>query len=307
MLAGLSQSLISMLFRAEQFAIVAKVRVGQAVVTTGLSLALSVFWLPTGTALIASTITGQFVGVAALVSLRDRRRPFVTGLRWSLIARCGVRFRRFPKYTAPSDLLNVLGANLPMLFIGTTYGVAAAGAYALAQRTLGTPLMLIGSAFSDAYRQSAAKCLATEGHYWTVAVQTMRTLTLIAVIPTVICLAFASQLFQLVFGTQWSLTGELVQILALAYFFRLVVSPLSYNYYLANRHSEDLASQCLSFVATVVLFTYAQAGSLPLKAALLTYAGILCSVYILYGTRSMQFAKMSLNARLHPAIARDLQ
>lgn len=292
MLAGFTQALISMLFRGEQFTTVAKVRVSQAVMSTGLSLALG-FWMPTGTALIASTIAGQGVGVAMLVLLRDRRQPFTTRLRWSLLARCSARYRRFPVFTAPSDLLNGLGANLPMLFIGSTYGLAAAGAYALAQRTLGTPLQLIGSAFSDAYRQSAAKSLATEGSYWRVTVQTLRTLGLIAIVPAIVCVAWAPWLFPLVFGDQWALTGEIIQMLALVYFFRLVVSPLSYNYYLANRHSEDLVLQCLSFAATVALFVYAQSIELQFRNVLLVYAGVLCTVYVVYGTRSLYFAKIS--------------
>jgi O-antigen/teichoic acid export membrane protein len=292
MLAGLTQALISMLFRGEQFTTVAKVRVSQAVMSTGLSLALG-FWMPTGTALIASTIAGQGVGVAILVLLRDRHQPFNTRLRWSLLARCSARYRRFPVFTAPSDLLNGLGTNLPMLFIGSTYGLAAAGAYALAQRTLGTPLMLIGSAFSDAYRQSAAKSFATEGSYWRVTVQTLRTLSLIAIVPAVLCVALAPWLFPLVFGDQWALTGEIIQILALVYFFRLVVSPISYNYYLANRHSEDLVLQCLIFAATVALFVYAQSISLQFRHVLLVYAGALCTIYVVYGTRSLYFAKTS--------------
>jgi O-antigen/teichoic acid export membrane protein len=88
-----------------------------------------------------------------LLILRDRSQTFVTDLRWSLLVRFIKRYRRFPIFTAPSDLLNAFGSNLPLLFIGSIYGVATAGAYALAQRTLGMPLMLIGSAFSDAYRQ----------------------------------------------------------------------------------------------------------------------------------------------------------
>lgn len=297
-LAGLTQALISMLFRGEQFTTVAKVRVTQAIISTGLSLTLG-FWMPTGTALIASTIAGQGVGVAILVLLRDRRQTFTTRLRWSLLARCSSRYMRFPVFTAPSDLLNGLGANLPMLFIGSIYGLSTAGAYALAQRTLGMPLMLIGSAFSDAYRQSAAKSLAEEGSFWRVSVKTLRTLGLIAILPTVLCVALAPWLFPLVFGVQWALTGEIVQMLALVYFFRLVVSPLSYNYYMANRHSEDLVLQCLSFAASVALFVYAQTIELPFGQVLSVYVGLLCTIYVVYGSRSMYFAKISLkNGRL---------
>lgn len=291
-LASLTQALISILFRGEQFGAVAKVRASQAVMTTGLTLSIG-FWVPTGTALIVSSIAGQGFGVAMLLLLRDSSQPFFTSLSWSLLARCCTRYRRFPVFTAPSDLLNALGANLPLLFIGSIYGVATAGAYALAQRTLGTPLMLIGSAFSDAYRQSAAKSFAEEGSYWRITVRTFRTLGLIAIVPAVVCAMLAPWLFAIVFGDQWALTGEIVQMLTAAYFFRFLVSPLSYNFYLANRHSEDLVLQCLSFASICALFLYVANNQIPFRQALLIYTTFSCGIYFLYGVRSLEFARAS--------------
>ncbi len=296
LLAGLSQALTSMLFRGEQFAVVAKVRIGQALISTVTSLVLG-FWMPTGMALVASSISGQVLGIVILLLQRDRCKPFITPLRWSLLVRSAVLYQRFPIFTAPSDMLNSLGANLPMLFIGSTYGLVTAGAFTLAQRTLGMPLMLIGSAFSDAYRQSSVKSLNLEGCYWNITVHTLRTLCLIAFMPAIASVIFAPLLFPLIFGAQWALTGVVVQMLTLPYFLRLVVSPLTYNYYLANRHSEDLILQCLSFVATITLFIYAQMIVLAFKHVLLIYGSVLCSIYIVYGVRSLYFAKLSVDSR----------
>jgi O-antigen/teichoic acid export membrane protein len=295
-LASLTQALISILFRGEQFGTVAKVRVSQAVMTTGLTLSLG-FWMPTGTALIASSIAGQGFGVAMLLLLRDSSQPFFTSLRWSLLARCSTRYRRFPVFTAPSDLLNALGTNLPLLFIGSIYGVATAGAYAMAQRALGMPLMLIGAAFSDAYRQSAAKSFAEEGSYWRITVRTFRTLGLIAIVPAVVCAMSAPWLFAIVFGDQWALTGEIVQMLTPVYLFRFVVSPLSYNFYLANRHSEDLLIQIFSITTMVGLFFCAKYFLIQFNTLVLTYVGLLVVVYSIYGSRSIYFASMKASSR----------
>jgi O-antigen/teichoic acid export membrane protein len=293
-LASLTQALISILFRGEQFGAVAKVRVSNAVMTTGFTLSLG-FWMPTGTALIVSSIAGQGFGVAMLLLLRDSSQPFFTSLRWSLLARCSTRYRRFPVFTAPSDLLNALATNLPLLFIGSIYGVATAGAYALAQRTLGMPLMLIGAAFCDAYRQSAAKSFAEEGSYWRITIRTFRTLGLIAIVPAVVCAMSAPWLFAIVFGEQWALTGEIVQMLTAVYFFRFLVSPLSYNFYLANRHSEDLMLQCLGFASTCALFLYVEKNQIPFSQVLIIYSALSCGIYFLYGIRSLEFASATKN------------
>jgi O-antigen/teichoic acid export membrane protein len=295
MLAAVMQSLSAMFFRHEQFSLVAKARVIQAVITTFLSLALGA-WMPVGGVLVASTLVGQCVGVAALVVLRQRIGP--VPIRRRLLLACASRFRRFPMFTAPSDLLNALGANIPVLFIGSIYGAAAAGAYAMAQRILGAPLMLIGSAFSDAYRQSAAKSVSSDGTYWEVALRTIRILGVIALVPAIICLVYARDLFPWIFGQKWALSGALVQVLGVVYFLRFVVSPLSYNYYLAQRHSEDLMLQCASFASTICIFLLAQSHGVGLMSVLLTYTAIYSSVYLIYGARSMYFARMSLNNKL---------
>lgn len=292
MLAGLTQSLMSLSFRSQQFGGVAKVRVAQAITTTLASLSLGVLQ-PTGSSLIFSALAGQALGVLLLLQLQKQEKFALLRMRWSLLWRFFKRYRRFSIFTTPSDLINAFSANLPMLFVGSFFGLAAAGSYALAQRTLGLPLMLIGSAFSDAYRQSAANSFTTDGEYWGVTIHMFRTMCLIAIAPLLICLFFSSLIFTTLFGSEWVLAGEVVQVLALAYFARLVVSPLSYSYYLANRHSEDLVLQCLSFALTVAVFFYSKAAEFSLVQALALYAGLLFLVYSTYGLRSLHFARAS--------------
>lgn len=305
-LASLNQALISVLFRGEQFGAVAKVRVSQAIITTGLTLSFGL-WEPTGFSLIISSIAGQGFTVPMLLLLRDSKKPLVTALRWSLLTRYSTRYRRFPIFTSPSDLLNALGANLPLLFIGSIYGMAAAGAYALAQRTLGMPLTLIGSAFSDVYRQSAAKSFVQEGSYWRVTVRTFLTLGLIAIVPAVVCAILAPWFFSVVFGDQWALTGEIVQMLTPVYLFRFVVSPLSYNFYLSNRHSEDLLLQLIGFSSTIALFLYAEGSGLSFMKVLLGYSVLFCGIYFLYGGRSLMFARFTSNKNEDIASGRGSQ
>lgn len=290
-LAALTQSVGALLLRGERFASMAKVRVAQALTSVCLSLALGA-WLGSGLALILSTILGQCLGVCAMLALCARQRLFGGRLRWRLLLRVGVRYRRFALFTAPSDLLNVLGSNLPLLFIGSLYGLATAGAYTFAQRTLGTPISLLASAFSDAYRQSAAKSLASTGRYWQVAARTMRMLGLLGLVPAVICVALAPTIFPLIFGPRWLQAGQIVQVLGVVYYLRLVVSPLSYNYYLANRHSEDLVLQVLSFGGALALFLGAHRLEVPFMKVLMAYALLSSSVYVFYGVRSMLFARV---------------
>lgn len=298
MLAASTQSLCSMLFRHELFSTVAKARVIQALTTTSLCLGLGML-SATGRVLILATLVGQSVGIITLVLMRPKNPSARVVVRGRLLLACIRRYRRFPMFTAPSDVLNALGANLPVLFIGSIYGVGAAGAFAMAQRVLGTPLMLVGSAFSDAYRQAAAKNSVNNESYWPVAYRTLRTLGLLAIVPAIVCILFADTLFPLIFGSKWALSGMTIQVLGFVYFLRFAVSPLSYNYYLAERHSEDLMLQCASFALTVAIFLYAQSHAVEFITALALYTAVYFSVYTIYGVRSMYFARMSLYKNIH--------
>lgn len=287
---GLSNAFSSMLFRSEQFSAVAKSRVSQAFVVTGLMIFFGRIY-PGGLTLILSTIVGQSVCILAMLTLRDSKITIATGLRKSLLVRSFKRYKRFPLFTVPSDLLNVLAANVPMIFLSGIHGDAVAGAYTLAQRVLATPLMLLGSAFSDVYRQSASQHFTSFGNYWVICKKTFVTLAGLSVVPMIACIAFAPAFFSLIFGEDWTLAGEIVQILALAYFTKFVVSPLSYNYYLANKHSEDFVLQLLNSTVIAALFFFAQFGDWSIHILLTFYSVNLFLIYVIYGARSLYFAK----------------
>lgn len=289
---GLNNAFSSMLFRSEQFSAVAKSRVAQAFVVTGLMIFFGRIY-PGGLTLILSTIFGQSVCILAMLTLRDSKIKIATGLRMSLLVRSFKRYKRFPLFTVPSDLLNVLGANVPMIFLSGIHGDAVAGAYTLAQRVLATPLMLVGSAFSDVYRQSASQHFTSFGNYWAICKKTFLTLLGLSVVPMIVCIAFSPEIFSFIFGENWILAGEIVQILALAYFTRFIVAPLSYNYYLANKHSEDFILQLSNSIVIVALFSFAQFDDWSIYKLLTFYSLNLFFIYIVYGTRSLYFAKSS--------------
>lgn len=299
-MAAANQAVVSMIFRGEQVAWVAQSRVLQALVTTVASIGLG-WWSPTGAMLIASAIGGQLLGMLHLAWRLPRRRVALWQFSARVMWRCARRYRRFPMFTVPSELLGVLTTSLPILLIGSTWGLEAAGAYALAQRVLGTPLSMLGSAFSDAYRQSAAGVLRAGQDYWDMSRRTAAVLGAVAVPGALATMALAPSMFPWIFGQRWGLAGELVQILAPLYFVRLLVSPLSYNYYIAGRNAEDLVLQVLSFASTLAILALAGRAATALHPTLVAYTVFLFAIYVVYGVRSLWFAHLSRRAALASA------
>src|SRR3546814_4656980 len=66
---------------------------------------------------------------------------------WRIIAH---KYRDFPLYRAPQDLINAVSRSLPLILLSSMFGPIPAGLYALAAQVVGAPSVLVGSAVSTA-------------------------------------------------------------------------------------------------------------------------------------------------------------
>jgi O-antigen/teichoic acid export membrane protein len=136
--------------------------------------------------------------------------------------------RRFPIYSTPSSLLNLLGTSLPLPLLVTLYGPDAGGYYSVVWRVLAVPVALIGTSMADAFHSQASlyarndpKRLLRFFHNSTMG------LVAIAIIPAVVIGIFGQPIFVFVFGAKWKLSGAIAAIVAPWFLSSFVVSPLS--------------------------------------------------------------------------------
>lgn len=293
LLAGSLQALSSTALRGELFTVVARGRFIAAAATAGLSL-LAALTHPTSLALMLASLTGQLAGIISLMASPQLRGISGTDFRIYRLRLVARKYWRFALFTSPADLLNALASNLPAVFLGALFGNAATGAYVLAQRLIGTPLMLIGSAFSDLYRQKVGQRSATNNPYWDITLHLLLILIAIGAAVLTMVLMFGTAVSQAFLGSQWNLVGEILQLMIFVYIARFVVSPLTYTYYLAHKHSEDLVLQTCSATSVWILYRTAETYDWPLAFYVGFLAVILSAVYFVYGARSLIFAHASL-------------
>ena len=95
---------------------------------------------------------GRVTGSFSLVRLSLRRsRDVFKRLRLSTLLNAAVRYRRFPLVSTGAALLGVAATALPPLLIAQLYGTKTLGWFALGDRVLGAPTILIGTAVSQVY------------------------------------------------------------------------------------------------------------------------------------------------------------
>jgi len=241
-------------------------------------------------------LLGQLIGLATglLVARRLLRPPRVRPvLRLGKDARAYLRrHRKFWRYALPSNLLNSLVGQLPLILIGLRHGALAAGLFALTQRVLAAPVSLLAASVLEVFKRESVQEFQTVGNCKRAYRYTFKVLLLLGMLPSLTLLVFSPHLFAWVFGPAWREAGELAQILAPLYFLNFIASPLSYVFFVTGKQNVDMWWQVTLFMMTVIVFLLP--GSLHNNV--LWYAIGYSTLYLVYLHMSWQCSQNRLAA-----------
>ncbi|MDQ1923288.1 lipopolysaccharide biosynthesis protein [Massilia pseudoviolaceinigra] len=241
-------------------------------------------------------IAGQLIGLAAgLLAAMLLLAPPQAWPGWRLDdgqRRYLRRHDKFWRFSLPSNLLNVIVGQLPLLMIGARHGALAAGLFALTQRVLGAPIALLASSVLEVFKRQSVHDFQTQGNCRDAYRYTFKALVLLGIGPSLVLLLFSPQLFAFVFGENWRAAGELAQILAPLYFLNFIASPLSYVFFVAGKQKIDLVWQVALFVMTVSVF----AAPGTLQQSVLWYAVGYSLLYFIYLHMSYQCSQNRMAA-----------
>ena len=122
--------------------------------------------------------------------------------------------------------LNVVGLELPLLWMVAVYGTGAGGQFALAQRIVALPVGVVAGAVGQVYFAEAAR-LVHDGvpGLRALFLKTTRSLALTAIGPFALGAVVSPFLFGIIFGQAWTEAGLYVAILAPMYFLQFVTWP----------------------------------------------------------------------------------
>jgi len=147
-----------------------------------------------------------------LLALRGR-------VRWGLMKRLAKDYGDFPMYSASQNVINALSTGLPVLLLTRYYGISVAGAYAFGVSAIQVPMSFVLTALKQVLFQKACEIEHQGGRLGSLYVRTTAGLFAMALLPSLILLIWAPQLFTWVFGSKWHMAGELTRSLVLWYVF----------------------------------------------------------------------------------------
>ncbi len=227
-----------------------------------------------GGVLIGGHLAGLGAATAVLVrSIMGADRALLRGASWRSIRAAARKHRRFPSFIAPGHLANAASSQLPTVLLAFYFGAAAAGLYALAERVLVLPSMLIGNSIGEVYRQEAAATYQRDGNCRELFLRTARRLALLGVLPCAVVVAFGAPLFAFAFGAEWREAGALASILAGMVYFQIISSPLSQTVLLADLHRQELVWQVARVVVAAAAIVVGHGVFDSVRVSVALYAG----------------------------------
>lgn len=198
------------------------------------------------------------------------------------------KFKNFPIYEMPSAFVNALSANFNIFLIGIFFSVSSVGYFALAYRIVMLPASLFGVSIGQAFFSEITK---DDSDYAVLVFNTALKATLFIAGPAIGLIFFAQPVFEVLLGSDWQVTGQIVCIIAPTLITNFAISPLSYVF-----SAKDL--QRLDFLMMLLLVFLRGIGFLVpayylgFLEAILGYSLMSTLFFVIYGTVAFYLANV---------------
>jgi O-antigen/teichoic acid export membrane protein len=189
--------------------------------------------------------------------------------------------REFPLVSTPTALLDAASTALPLLFVASTFGDAAAGNFSQAQRLLSSPLLLLGIASSSVYIKYAGDLMRNQAPVTRLTRQFMASFLGMGIALGLLVYLIGQPLMNLLLGAGWKTdTGFLLLSIA-PVVFRMVVSPVSGIFILSNQQVQLSVWQFGYFAGACGII--AVSNDVTLETYLVRLAFFEFAAYLVYG------------------------
>lgn len=190
---------------------------------------------------------------------------------------------RFPIYSLPSSLVDSAAANLCVPLVVWCYGSNAGGYFALVQRVLAIPFVLIATSVADVFQARLA--LYTRNSPDRISRLFRNTavgLFSIGVLPAILLMLYGESLFHFFFGGKWMLAGRLAAILAPWFLAQFVATPLSRLVFVLEGQRLKLIYDVLALTGMIGVFVFSRWRQLSLVRSVMLLNVVGTVTYVVY-------------------------
>lgn len=243
------QSLNYLLIRTNNFKRLASNKVISSTSNSSLQLGVG-YTLSTPWGLLLGHLASLIFSIGMIVKSKCIHHFF--SFRNSNSVDAAYKYKNFPRYDMPAVLINLLANQVPLLVLAKYFGLGTLGAFSFMYKILMMPVGLISNSVLDVFKQKATKDYNLLGNCRDVYLLTLKQLIILSGPIFIIFLIFSPEIFSFVFGAKWRLAGEFAQIIAPMFFFKFVVSPLSYTLFIVGKQKQNLKGQIVILLVSIL-------------------------------------------------------
>ncbi len=162
------------------------------------------------------------------------------------------RYKDFPKYQAPHSMLNTFSSYLPIYMLTPFFGLTVVGFYALSTRIVFTPMMILAGASAKVYNQKVTQLYNDNGDAYGFTIRLLKSLFKKIVIPFLLIIIFAPDIFVFIFGDEWREAGVYTQILSPWLLINVLVSTISFLPSLINMQKKAFMISIVLLILTML-------------------------------------------------------
>lgn len=280
--AGLYNIFVQWTIRKKNYKSISKTKIRQSIVQNIIKVVFGfIKFGPFG--LIIGAILGQSAGILTLAApIKNDNNNIIKKIKKNELLDCLKIYAKFPLFSAPSQLLNTAGLQLPVIFLASMYGSDVSGHYALAHTIVSLPMVLIGNSVADVlYGEAATLGRTNPKKLKDISNKVLQKLFVIGLIPLLILMLFGPLLFTIVFGQNWYEAGIYSRILAFLVFVRFIFTPFTRIFSIFEKQRSEFILDFLRVVLVLMVFWISNVFSISSYYTISLYVLSMTVVYFL--------------------------
>ena len=178
--------------------------------------------------LIVGRISGIFLGamLMAIRAWKQNKKLFLQRVQPIKILNIAKKYRKFPFFLSWSLVIAQISFWAPAIILAVFFSPAIVGFFSLVVRLTSAPMQLIGDSIEQVFFKHATEEKHEFGTAKNSTEKVFLLLFLISIIPIILIILFAKELFGFIFGPEWQLSGQMAVWLSPMIWLYFLVSPL---------------------------------------------------------------------------------
>jgi O-antigen/teichoic acid export membrane protein len=210
-------------------------------------------------------------------------------IKMTVLKKLAYKYRNFPIFQAPHALLNTLVTYIPIYLFAPFFGTIAVGLYSLSNRVIFMPLSIIANANAKVYNQHITANLNEQPKArYDFTIKLLKKFSLVIIVPFIVFIVFAPNIFSFVFGEQWRVAGVYAQILSPWFFLNSIVSIIAYIPSMMHEQKKALKLAVVhAALITIAISIGIYIGGIKYALALFTISQCIILLYNLFWMLSL--------------------